>query len=325
MSFSDKIDDFFTKFSLGIGSAPTENLVYLYADYVELVALFSGQNYVSSSDIIDRLTDEGVFQQVDKAEFQAAANDSHERRVESIFRLINERALLFNDDYPFIIYDTDKIIIKEENNLSNRNKVYIYLLISSSLNIFPDFQHTLTMEFEELCMHVLKNYLPSHAVVKSFGKKSDYKGTARKKISLLANDMRIRIEEDGFAEISSKGTQEKGLDLIGWIPFGDNVANYISILGQCACGKDWNKKLNETSRYNNYMKFHRLHPIHSMFIPYSLVSYQKNTFFRNDDITERLIFERKRILNLLTHVDFFDTFESKVLVDKCVSFVEGVV
>lgn len=325
MNFSNKVDSFFENFNLTIGSAPPEHLIYLYADYVELITLFSGQNYVSSADILDRLADEGIIKQVDRAELQADANDANERRITSIFRLIIERSLLFGDDYPFILHDNNKIIIKEPANLSARNKIYIYLLLSSSLNVFTDFQPILTKEFEELCMYALKNYLPPHAVVKSFGKKSDYQGTAREKIKSLASDMKIRIEEDGFEEISLKGTQEKGLDIIGWIPFTDNIANYISVLGQCACGKDWDQKLHETSRYNNYMKFHRLNPVHTMFIPYSLISHQKSTFSRNDEINERLIFERKRILNYLIELDFFEDFESKILVDKCINYLENII
>lgn len=325
MSFSEKLDSFFNNFRLNIGTAPAEHLVYLYADYVELITLFSGQNYVSTGDVIDRLTDEDIFRQPEKSENQAAANDAQEKRIDTIFRIINERALLFDTDYPFIVHQTNKLIIRDAETLSLRNKVYIYLLLSSSLNIFPEFQHTLTTEFEELCAHVLRNYLPSHAVVKSFGKRSDYTGTAKTKIKALAHDMKIRIDEDGFEEISVKSTQEEGLDLIGWIPFADNIANYIAILGQCACGKDWDKKLGETSRYDNFFNFHRLNPVHSMFIPYNIASYQKNTFTRSKDIVNRLIFERKRILNYLDDIEFFNEFESKLLVDRCVDFMEEIV
>lgn len=325
MSFNTKIIDFFSDFSLELGTVPAKHLIYLYADYVELVSLFSNQNYVSSSDILDRFNDEGIIQQKITDSDQSEANDEDERFVDSIYRLIIERAQLFQDDYPFEIEGIDKIKLKDNKDISMRNKIYIYLLLSSSLNIFSIFQPVLTSEFEKLCHQVLINFLPSHAFVKSFGKNTSYKGTAVQKISALANDMKIRIDNDAFQEISVKGTQEKGLDLIAWIPFEDNVSNLLAILAQCACGKDWDKKLGETSRYNNYLKFHRLNPIHSMFIPYNLVSHNKITFFRNDEIDSRLIFERKRILNYIFNTDFFETYESKALVDCCIGFEEDIV
>lgn len=325
MSFNTKIDSFFKDFSLELGTVPARNLIYLYADYVELVSLLSNQNYISSTDILDRFKDEGIIRQRKSDNEQSEENDENERFVSNIYRLILERYILFGDDYPFEIRDDDKIKLKEIENISNRNRLYIYLLISSSLNIFSIFQPELTTEFEKVCTIVLKNFLPKHAIIKSFGKDSDYSGTAVKKMEALATDMKIKIDTDAIQEISVKGTQEKGLDLIGWIPFEDNVANFITLLAQCACGKEWYKKLGETSRYNNYFKFHRLSPIHSMFIPYNLVSYNKNTFFANDEIDSRLIFERKRILNYIVDTDFFNEYDSKTLVDKCIVFQEDIV
>ena len=324
-SFNDKLTVFFGNFSLVLGTVPPRHLIYLYADYVELVALFSNQNYVSPSDILDRLKDEGIIQQTQNDEDQSVANDEHERFVDSIFRLINERAQLFGDDYPFYVHNNEHLILKEETLITERNKIYIYLLLSSSLNIFSPFQSELTSEFEALCTNVLRNFLPEHAIVKSFGKNSDYTGTAVQKISALASDMSIPLDIDGFQEISQRGTQEKGLDLVGWIPFADTVSNFLSIFVQCACGKDWNKKLTETRRYNNYFKFHRLKPIHSLFVPYNLVSFNRNTFYRSDEFDNELVFERKRILNYLSDTDFFNDFESKLLVEKCLSYQEDIV
>ncbi len=325
MSFSTKITDFFSNFSLELGTVSNKELIYLYADYVELVSLFSNQNYVSSNDILDRFKDEGIIRQREDDSDQSQANDKDERFVDSIYRLIIERAQLFGDDYPFQTEGIDKIKLKETAGITVRNKIYIYLLLSSSLDIFSVFQPLLTSEFEKLCKEVLINFLPAHAFVKSFGSNPNYTGTAVQKIRALADDMKIRINEEAFQEISPRGTQEKGLDLIGWIPFEDNVSNLLTILVQCACGKEWNKKLGETSRYNNYFKFHLLNPIHSMFIPYNLVSYSKVIFFRNDEIDNRLIFERKRILNYITNTDFFETFQSKTLVDSCIAFEEDIV
>lgn len=325
MNFNEKIDVFFKSFSLELGIVPTKNLIYLYADYVELVCLFSNQNYISSPDIIDRFKDEGIISQSQFDSDQSEANDNVESFVDSIFRIILERNSLFEDDYPFEVMNVNKIKLKEVNNIGNREKIYLYLLISSSLNIFKLFQHELTMEFENLSSQVLLNFLPKHGIVKSFGKNTDYKGTATEKIRALANDMNVNVDTDAFEQISEKGTQEKGLDIVGWIPFKDKVPNLLTIFAQCACGKEWNKKLGETSRYNNYFKFHRLYPIHTMFIPFNIISFNKNFFFRNDEIDNRLIFDRKRIMNYIYTTDFFETYNSKTLVDKCLIHEEDIV
>lgn len=326
MSFTNKISGFFENFSLELRTIPTRNLTYLYADYVELISLFSNQNYVSPSDILDRFKDEGIINQKEYDRDQSEANDGNERLVDGIFRILKERLQLFGDDYPFLIHHNDHIILKEEKTISDRNKIYIYLLLSSSLDIFSSFQPELTKEFEVLCAEALRNFLPTHALVKSFGKASDYSGTAVQKITALASDMKIPVDPDTLGEISTRGTQEKGLDVVGWIPFTDSVANFLSIFVQCACGKDWHQKLGETSRYNNFFRFHRLRPTHSLFVPYSLISYNKTSFFRSYEFgNDGLVFERKRILNYLYSTDFFNAFDSKLLVEKCIEFEEKIV
>lgn len=325
MNFNTQITDFFSDFSLRLGNIPPKHHIYLYADYVELISLFSNQNFVSSTDIMDRFKDEGIIKQQKEDSEQSIANDKEENFVDSIYRLLGERILLFGEDYPFDIESVDKIKLRDKETLSVRNKIYIYLLLSSSLNVFKDFQRILTTEFEILSKEVLLNFLPKNAIVKSFGKNSEYRGTVIQKIQKLAEDMKIPIRTSGINAISQQGTQERGLDLVGWIPFDDKVANFLSIFAQCACGKEWYKKINETTRYHHYIEFHRLKPTHTMFIPYSLIDSNKYIFYRNDEFDDRLIFERKRILNYITETDFFENLESKQLVEECIIFEEDIV
>ena len=324
-TFEEKIEDFFVSPKIELVPAPSKHLLHLYADYVELVSVFSNQNYVTADAIIDRLKDEGYFIQQDSSSDQAEANDEREGFVDRIFQIIYERSILFKDDYPFLIISANRLVLRESRDITIRQKVYITLLLSSSLNLFKEFQTEITTEFELLCMYALKAFLPSHAIVKSFGKNSDYKGTAVEKIQKLAKDLNVRVDDEAFDEISKKGMQERGLDLIGWIPFEDKIPNLLSILCQCACGKEWYKKLNETSRYNNYFSFHRLKPVHSMFIPYGLTNHNGNRFYQNDEISDKLLFDRKRIMNFITDLNFFNTLESKKLVERCVQYEERIV
>ena len=43
---------------------------------------------------------------------------------------------------------------------------------------------------------------------------------------------------------TSKAKDAK-LDLVAWVPFGDERRNQVSVFGQCAAGKNWHSKLNE--------------------------------------------------------------------------------
>ena len=325
MTFDQKLKSYFSNPSIRLKDAPAKHLLHLYADYVEIISVFSNGNWVSESDILDRLIDEGFLNknEEDNDADRAGKSDENQVFVQDVFLILNDRRNLYGTDYPFTFRAHDKMRLND--NLDDRNKLYLILLFSSALNIFKVFQPELTTEFEMISHEALKNFLPKHGIVKSFGKKSEYSGTAREKIIRLANDLNITIDYEAFDEISQRGNQEKGLDLIGWVPFNDQVANLITILCQCACGKEWNKKLNETERYENYFKFHRKKPIHSIFIPYSIVNYQKKKFYHNDEFTDRLLFERNRILQLIGDTTFFAGLESKVFIEKCIKYEEDVV
>lgn len=315
MCFQAKLNNYFTKVTIKFSGHVSKHLVHLYADYIEIVSLFSNNNYVSTSDIIDRFKDEHIILKKKNDNDQAEENDKNESWIDEIFGEIVGRGYLYKTDYPFEIKDGNKLRLKNEDVLNNRHKLYLFMLLSSNLYLFGQFESELTKEFELLSYQTLNSFLPEHAIVKSFGNNSDYSGTAVEKIRKLGNDLKITPDEAFIDKISSVGTKERGLDLIGWIPFDDNVPNYFSIFCQCACGKEWYKKLTESRRYERYYRFHVNTPQHAMFIPYSLINFQNSDFYQADEISiDTLLFERKRILHYLNKIDFFDSYKSKTLV-----------
>jgi hypothetical protein len=323
---TEKIRDGFSSINVTLTEKPTENLTHLYADYVEVVSLFSNNNSVSSTDILDRLRDEGMLLRDKKRdEDQAEDNDVKENLIDSIFRELQNRTYLYKDDYPFELLEGNKIILKESVENDTRQKVYIFLLLASNLTIFNLFASELTTEFETVSFEALKNFLPPKSIVKEMGQNTQYLGNTISKIKQLANEINIKIDEEAIKQISERANKEKGLDLIGWIPFDDGLPNLIMILCQCACGKEWYKKVSETSRYGHYFRFHCKKPIHTMFIPYSQINYQETMFYQFTELTDTLLFDRKRILNQLDDTSFFNTLNSKLVVDKCIEFEEDIV
>lgn len=218
MTINDKIQKFFAAVNIKMTSKPAEHLTHLFADYLEIISLFSNKNYVSSSDLIDRFKDEGLILKKKSDSDQAEDNDKHEKWVSQIFEIICERKILFQDDYAFEVLGNNKIRLKDMSALNNRHKLYLFLLISSSLSLFDIFESDLTSEFELVCYNVLRNFLPKHSVVKSLGKKSDYSGTAIDKMKKLADDLKITINDTSTSKISLKELKKEGLTLLGGYP-----------------------------------------------------------------------------------------------------------
>lgn len=326
MTFDEKLQTFFSRINILLPNKHTRKLVHLYADYVEVISLFSNDNFISTSDVEDRFYDEGILHKSKTADKnQAEANDETEKWINEIFAEIKNREFSFGIDYPFIVENSDKIRLKDPANINNRNKLYLFMLLASNLDIFNIFQPELTTDFEILSYESLNGFMPNPSIVKSFGKNSEYIGTAQQKIKLLANDIKVSINEETLSEISELGNQERGLDLVAWIPFEDSIANKLLVLCQCACGKEWFKKLSETGRYENYFDLHRNKPVHAMFVPYSLLDIQKSRFHQSNEILNTLIFERKRILNFIQDDSFFNAYPSKQVVDRCIIAEEDIV
>jgi len=326
--FEQKLEEQFHSMYIATLNEP-KYYYHLYADYVELVCLVT-DGYVSQSDIIDRLIDEGAhFSPADRTPDGAFGlreteiTDAQESWIAIIFDLLMDRVSGFGCSYPFIVDATGINLI--EGDKTNDQLLYIYLLVSSSLKNFKKVQAVLTSEFEILSEEVLKSFLPIKSIVKKFGSDSDYIGNAREKIKALATELNLDTDEYELNQISRHNSKEEGLDIIGWIPFEDKNPNSLIFLGQCGCGKDWFSKQIETSRYENFYRFYKQPPIHSLFIPFA-ISNKDCKFYQSKDIVHpTLVFERRRILEYSKHVVFDDSFLSSKVVEKCLEYREDIV
>ena len=310
MTFEDKIQASITRFTNLDIPDYTKDKLNLFVDFVEVKALFSNQDGISRGDIQDQFFGTKDY-------YSPEQRDKDENWLLKIFLIIEERVDLFGENYPFDF--TDDEVLKLKDNQGWKHRLYLGLLISSKLNLFNAFQTELTQEFETICFHALKNFLPLNSVIKEFGKNSAYTGNAKTKIKSLALDLGLKIDEDELDGIAERNNQERGLDLIGWVPFGDKCMNQLVYLAQCACGKDTESKYHDTRRFENYLIFYKNNPQHILFLPYSLINPQKNKFYHSD-LIERdfLIFERKRILHSFDQEDIFVALQTYKIIDALI-------
>lgn len=299
----------------------TDNKNHLYADYIELISFFNSDE-TTLNEVLNRFSKDGIkINQKKKTTTSDVGlddyeiEDSDELWLKDIFNICKNRSSILKLKYPFDLKN-NSIILKKD--LTDIQKIYLMLLLSSNLNYFPNFESDLTIDFEIVSYYSLKNFLPSNAIVKKFGKKTDYTGLAKDKIKALGKDLNVFVN-DSIIDKNVNGIQERGLDLIGWIPFNDKVANMIVLYCQCACGKEWFKNQGETKRYeNSYYPFFKQKPINTMFIPYALIE-NDNSFFQEDEI-DSLLFERHRILENISNPIFYDDLSTKIIIEKCLKY-----
>ncbi|MFC2188613.1 hypothetical protein ACFCT7_14950 [Fulvivirgaceae bacterium LMO-SS25] len=314
ISFDDKFSACIQNFANISKPDYTKSEINYYADFVELTALFSNQDGITLGDIQDRFFGEKDYE-------SAGKRDDDEIFLQGIFQLIIERVLLYENNYPFSFSESEILTLKPD--LTINNKLYISLLISSKLNIFNEFKADLTTDFEAISYSVLKYFLPTDSIVKEFGKNTEYQGNAVEKIKSLADDLDLTVDDYELSQVGERNNQERGLDIIGWLPFKDKCGNKIILLCQCACGKQYESKQHDTRRFENYLKFYKTKPQHTMFIPYSLINVRAKKFYHSDYIEkEYLIFERKRMLEY-NRDNVFEKLESYKIVNKCVEYMES--
>jgi hypothetical protein len=317
MTFDEKISQCIRNFNNTDKPDYTRSEINHYADFVELYALFSKKDGVTLGDVQDRFFGVNEYDNPEK-------KDEDEVFLNMVFNMITERIVLFSDEYPFEYQNNEILLLKQ--NLIFKNKLYLSLLIASKLNIFNSFRSDLTTDFEKISYVVLKEFLPTKAVIKEFGKNTVYQGNAISKIKQLANDLDLAIDDYELSGVNDRNTQERGLDLVGWLPFADKCGNKIIFLCQCSCGKEYESKQHDTRRFENYLRFYKTKPQHTLFVPYSLINVSEKKFYHSDLIEkDYLIFERKRILSLIEDENILNSLQSKELIEKCVAFEESIV
>lgn len=328
-SFNDKINDQFSNLKLKVPESAKYMKQY-FADYIELVSLVS-IDFVSRADIRDRLIDEGENFNVENpndgenGQIEPQINDKTEGYVNVYFDYIEQRKTIYNTNYPFIIDKGKGIKVCKKDELSYQQKLYIYLLIASSLSSFLKLKHFITNDFEMLSEKALKAYLPIYARVIGFGNNSKYVGNAREKIIKLGKDINVYdIDRRVINLISEKNSKEEGLDIVGWMPFEDNNPNTIIIFGQCACGKDWFGKQIETKRYSKFYRHYNVPFLYAMFYPEDFQN--ENGLFNIDlDLIDNIVFERRRLINLANENIFESLVHSNQIVERCLVYQEDIV
>lgn len=322
MNFDEKVDLLLTHLQSRISPAniSPKYLRHYICDFLELYTFFY-QEAVTKSEIIDLFDDHRfnlatVGDQNISGLSQSEIDDKKEEEVIYLFQCLEYRSDILSEKYPFSI-SNNSITLKD--TLSFSQKIYLVFLFGSNLSIFSEFESSITSEFEHISFCILKTMFSANTEIKQFGKNSDYTGTAREKIKELARDMYLKVDDEAINSIPRSNQQERGLDVIAWIPYKDNIANNMLVyLIQCACGKTWTHKFSEVFRYLDYFQFKSFQPVGVMAISYGLNIMGR--FEQNDDIvsSKSLILDRFRLMEFVQETDCYkvDSLISVSLVER---------
>jgi hypothetical protein len=255
--------------------------------------------------------------EIDTAEFQdediAEERDDDESEIDQFIGLLKYRVELFNDSYPFIISESGTI--KLVSPLSNKNKTYIILLLSSNLNRFKEFIKPLTDDFEDITYFAVKKIFGENTEARAFGSKTLYIGlNTRDKLKELSKEMNIKSKDARIDRIPITANKDKGLDVVAWLPFKDGKSNMPMIFIQCASGINWEHKLSENRQIASYLDFQEMIANYGFAMPFEFsTSNGEFEYFEKIESGNNILFDRSRLLQNLNETNTFKAFE---IIDK---------
>lgn len=171
-----------------------------------------------------------------------------EQAVGPVIAEIDRRSILGGESYPFK---------REHNTLKyspSITKVYeSCLAISLQKDVSSGRFKIMPLAFELICAEVARLYLGPGALSVRTGwpphgeRPSDF----RELITLLAaktGEFRWSPRRHYEPGEKVKGVKDEGWDYVAWKPFPDKRIGQLFLLGQCACGQNWDTKLNDLNK-----------------------------------------------------------------------------
>ncbi len=305
---------------------------YLQADFIELLCLVSIDHTISRSEVLDLFIEDAdinLLNNFNELDDHIAENsDEQTKQVENWFSILKRREQIFDSTYPFELNSRLNTITRHEQ-LNEKHKLYIYLLMASCLRHFPkNYQTKIANSFEIISVEAIKQHFGKIADFHIFGanslSSSRYSGNKYNKIKQLSEDLfeDLLIGESTFP---TTDTGDEGLDIVGWISMEDKTSGMVIVFGQCACTEDWDTKQN-SSKYDKWSRLINLsvRPINIIFIPFCFRDVN-GTWAGKHRINLSLMVDRVRLLNMLKEVDdplSFLPIETKSIIDFVINYVD---
>ncbi|MCX5814681.1 MAG: hypothetical protein NTX75_00360 [Proteobacteria bacterium] len=268
----------------------------------------------SETDVADwieltiSLTEEGLSKSsVASMLEQASGEEPAEVFLTSVWRELNYRHKLYSPPF-FTIEDHT---VQPLPGAGSRSE-YIACLLLSLFGVQGGSQLPAKL-FERLTSEAIGRYLSGQTLV--FGwpfdsidnDATDEESQIKRKVKELSS----RLCEK-FCEAPAPRFKDRGMDVVGWIPFGESRSGQVVILLQCAAGHNWRDKHPvPVDAWNQYVHWAN-NPVKAYAVP--CVITERDWHDQSKD--KGILFDRIRILNLLS-----GGLKDKNLIDELQSWV----
>lgn len=211
----------------------------------------------------------------------------------AVLEKIEERVELLGRDYPFRVDDNALTYV------SSKTKVYEFCLCICEASLDRGQNSTLARTFEQVARLVVQDYLGQSALSHHTGWPRDDKAQKRFKAAMQVLGSRTNEwcwgPEDGLPnDPDPTNVKDEGVDFVVWRPNPDRRAGSLFLLGQCACGQNWDSKfddinINKLSKWFNPMTL--VDPVRVFCTPHHVT----NGMIRETSREAGVVFDRIRL------------------------------
>lgn len=309
------------------------NEPYLWADYIEILAMVNPDRSYSRGDLYSTLQaqPEAILAEAEENEDEPEEEEEayiapRRRTPRSISRtyvdrkwslavsFIRQRIDLFSDSYPFTLSDDqDTLELRSESDapFNNLERLYLALLICANIKyVSLGRRHIITRSFELISLPVFESLMPSGSIIKACwaagGAQAPYTGTLFNKFQGIARD--IRCTPNFKARDFSKGNSgDGGIDIVAWHPMGDSRDAIPISFVQCGCSQEeWEAKQLEASPAMLYSKFPVAHRWATYyFLPQDL-RWSDGEWAHKSKLGDAIFVDRLRLINISRNLNEVD-------------------
>ncbi len=255
------------------------------ADWIEATVLFSraAKGTAANSDLF-RLLQERHDSDVAEAYLEDAR---------SVIRL---RSSILGENYPLSLHGNTISL----NRTWREAYSYSFLLILSLSHHYSSLRMTQGRArvpselFEFLVSKAINNYGSANSIRFGSVRRPPVPSGFRGALEYIAT---AAHEHLGSSYGSGGREKDDGLDVIGWIPFGDQEAGQVVFLIQCAIGNDWKGKLSTLMgrKWDHHVLWH-VTPVRGFALP---IHHPRTFEWTKNSHEAGILFDRLRLVLLL--------------------------
>ncbi len=167
---------------------------------------------------------------------------ANENAIGGTLEIITDRAKCMGDAYPFRV---DNGLV---TYLGSESKVYEFCLHASISDLSSDDNRKLTSIFEKISSVLVASYMGEHGCHINTG----WPREDRTKFEEVMRELHEQTGEWSWGpnpEVSSRSAtqhvKDEGMDFVAWRPSPDGRKGHLFLVGQCACGGNWENKFHD--------------------------------------------------------------------------------